>query len=385
MDPFKILSAHEVKEAEDWCEANKNITAGKWFSTRWMMDMWVDSEQEVRRLEAFGDEIAEVEEEEEEGIEEDEAEEEEGDDTGDSCASLKMASTHSEMFVVTKLNLFNEKYEDAHLSYPISAAMHEDRIRQKCRKPRYLLSFPLSRKVHFPLSNPIPSHVHPSLSLSQSPTPLFSISLNLIHLVGPNVKNLKESIAMDQTDFARLTDSMTEFVEAKTKLSMGYIKPPPIVSRNQLLFLVVLLVTSIPFMIKKVIARETLLHDLKVWIAFTIFIYFFSVSGAMHNIIQMMPLFMMDQNDPSKINFFYQGSGMQLGAEGFAVGFLYTVVGLLLGFVMHFLVRVQNGTVQWAFMFVAILVSFWAVKKVVYLDNWKIGYGIHGFWPSSWK
>ncbi|XP_058106452.1 uncharacterized protein LOC131249693 [Magnolia sinica] len=44
MDPFRILSAHEVKEAEDWYEANKAMTAEKWFSTIWLKDAWVDSE-----------------------------------------------------------------------------------------------------------------------------------------------------------------------------------------------------------------------------------------------------------------------------------------------------------------------------------------------------
>jgi oligosaccharyltransferase complex subunit gamma len=76
---------------------------------------------------------------------------------------------------------------------------------------------------------------------------------------------------------------------------------------------------------------------------------------------------------------------MQLGAEGFAVGFLYTIVGLLLAFVTRVLVKVKNVNVQRAVMIVSLFVSFWAVNKVVYLDNWKTGYGIHGFWPSSWK
>lgn len=76
---------------------------------------------------------------------------------------------------------------------------------------------------------------------------------------------------------------------------------------------------------------------------------------------------------------------MQLGAEGFAVGSLYTVVGLLLAFVTHGLVRVRNVTVQRVVMIFALLVSFLAVKQVVHLDNWKTGYGIHGFWPSSWN
>ncbi|XP_058103721.1 uncharacterized protein LOC131247561 [Magnolia sinica] len=44
MDPFRILSAHEVEEAKDWYEANKAMAAGKWFSTIWLKDAWVDSE-----------------------------------------------------------------------------------------------------------------------------------------------------------------------------------------------------------------------------------------------------------------------------------------------------------------------------------------------------
>ncbi|KAJ6767298.1 DOLICHYL-DIPHOSPHOOLIGOSACCHARIDE--PROTEIN GLYCOSYLTRANSFERASE SUBUNIT 3B-RELATED [Salix purpurea] len=76
---------------------------------------------------------------------------------------------------------------------------------------------------------------------------------------------------------------------------------------------------------------------------------------------------------------------MQLGGEGFAVGFLYTTVGLLLGVVTHVLVRVNNRSAQQVVMGVALVVSFWAVKKVVSLDNWKTGYGVHAFWPPRWR
>lgn len=117
----------------------------------------------------------------------------------------------------------------------------------------------------------------------------------------------------------------------------------------------------------------------------SVFIYFFSVAGTMHNIIRNMPMFMTDRNDPNKLVFFYQGSGMQLGAEGFAVGFLYTIVGLAIAVVTHSLVYVRSVGVQRALMFVAMVVSVWAVRKVIYLDNWKTGYGIHAYWPSSWR
>jgi len=157
------------------------------------------------------------------------------------------------------------------------------------------------------------------------------------------------------------------------------------ISRKQLGLLAAMMVILAPFLVKRVLAGDTLLQDSKLWLALSVFVYFFSVSGAMHNIIRKMPMFLADRNDPSKIIFFYQGSGMQLGAEGFVVGFLYTVVGLLLAFVTHFLVRVRSVTVQRVFMIIALLASFWAVKKVIYLDNWKTGYGVHAFWPSSWR
>jgi oligosaccharyltransferase complex subunit gamma len=97
-----------------------------------------------------------------------------------------------------------------------------------------------------------------------------------------------------------------------------------------------------------------------------------------------MPLFMQDRNQPGKLLFFYQGSGMQLGAEGFVVGFLYTVVGLFLGFITQFAARIKSRMVQQILMLVGIAISFLAVRKVVLLDNWKTGYWIHAFWPTQW-
>ncbi|XP_034697658.1 probable dolichyl-diphosphooligosaccharide--protein glycosyltransferase subunit 3B [Vitis riparia] len=221
---------------------------------------------------------------------------------------------------------------------------------------------------------------------SQSSFAQFGItSLPHIRLVGPDVKSLKDSEQMEQGDISRMADSMSDFVESRTKLSVGPIERPPMFSKKQLGFFVAAFLVWAPFVVKKVLAGQTLLHDSKIWLGSAVFVYFFSVSGTMHNIIRKMPMFLADRNDPSKLIFFYQGSGMQLGAEGFAIGFLYTIVGLLLAFVTHVLVRVKNVTVQRVIMLFALFISFLAVKKVVSLDNWKTGYGIHAFWPSSWN
>ncbi|XP_039060061.1 probable dolichyl-diphosphooligosaccharide--protein glycosyltransferase subunit 3B [Hibiscus syriacus] len=183
---------------------------------------------------------------------------------------------------------------------------------------------------------------------------------------------------MDQGDFSRLSESMTEFVQSRTKLTVGPLHRPPILSKTQLGLILVLLLISAPFVAKKIFSGETFLHDPKIWLSGAVFVYFFSVSVAMHNIIRKMPMFLLDRNNPNTLIFFYQGSGMQLGAEGFTVGSLYTIVGLLLAFVTHLLVYVKNSKTKRGAMLFAIIVSFWAVQKVVFLDNWKTGYWIRG-------
>ncbi|KAM1123841.1 hypothetical protein FF1_005145 [Malus domestica] len=204
-------------------------------------------------------------------------------------------------------------------------------------------------------------------------------SLPHIRLIGPT-HGLKDSPQMDQGDFSRLAESMSEFIQSKTKLVVGPIHRPPMLSKNQIMFVTIAWLICMPFIAKKVYSGKTLLHDPRIWLAGSVFVYFFSVSGAMHNIIRNMPMFLVDREDPSKLIFFYQGSGMQLGTEGFTVGFLYTIVGLLLAFLTRVLVTVRSVKVQRIVMIIALFVSFFAVKKVIQLDNWKTGYGLCMVW-----
>ncbi|XP_042040620.1 probable dolichyl-diphosphooligosaccharide--protein glycosyltransferase subunit 3B [Salvia splendens] len=222
---------------------------------------------------------------------------------------------------------------------------------------------------------------------SQSSFAQFGVnSLPHIRLIPPTASDVKtQSIQMDGADNSRLADSMAEFIESRAQLTVGPINRPPVISRKQIAFIIAVILLMTPFFLKKLISGNTIFHDKNVWMAGAVFVYFFSVSGAMFNIIRKMPMVIADRQDPSKLVFFYQGSGMQLGAEGFSIGFLYTIVGLLLAFVTHVLVGVKNKTAQRAVMLFALFVSFWAVKKVIYLDNWKTGYSIHAYIPSSWQ
>ncbi|OIT31674.1 putative dolichyl-diphosphooligosaccharide--protein glycosyltransferase subunit 3b [Nicotiana attenuata] len=77
----------------------------------------------------------------------------------------------------------------------------------------------------------------------------------------------------------------------------------------------------------------------------------------MHSKIRKVPMYLVDRNDAGKMIFLYQGSGMQLGTEGFAVGFLYMVVGLLLAFMTHVFVCVKNRGAQRLLMAFGLIVS----------------------------
>jgi oligosaccharyltransferase complex subunit gamma len=185
-------------------------------------------------------------------------------------------------------------------------------------------------------------------------------------------------------EFPRSAEGVAAFVTAKTRFECGSIERPPFLTTSRALALLGLGLVSGPVVGKRLAAPGSPLRDARVWMAGSLAIYFFSVSGGMHNIIRKMPLFMVDRNDPSKLVFFYHGSGMQLGTEGFVVGFLYTIVGILLGFVTHVAPNIRSKNAQRVLMVFAIGVSFVAVRKVIALDNWKTGYWIHAFWPTRW-
>ncbi|EHA8589117.1 Magnesium transporter protein 1 [Cocos nucifera] len=219
---------------------------------------------------------------------------------------------------------------------------------------------------------------------SESSFSLFGItSLPDIHHVGPEHHSLRDSDRMDQSKFSGLAESMAQFVAAKTRLPVGPIVRPPPISSRQIAFLAVALLISAPFLVKRILEGKTMLHRL--WMGLALSVYFLSVAGIMHNIIHKIPMYVQDRNDPNRLIFFVKGYGMQLGVEGLAVGFLYTIVGLIVAFATHVLVRMRNEAVQRGFMLVAMVVVFWAVRKVIYLHNWKTGYRVHTFWPTRWR
>lgn len=223
---------------------------------------------------------------------------------------------------------------------------------------------------------------------SQSTFTRFSVnSVPNIKLV-PNTAAdaVRDSIQMDASVYTGSAESMAEFVESNTKFTVTPIHRLPVISKIQMIFAIAVLSMWTPYVVKRLLSGKTLLHNKNLWMAGAVLVYFFSVSGVMHNIIRNMPMILVDREDPGRLIFFYQGSGMQLGAEGFAVGYLFTAAGLLLAFVTHALFFcTESKNLQTVMMIFVLVVLLWAVGIVVSLANWKIRYRPHSYWPSSWK
>lgn len=84
-----------------------------------------------------------------------------------------------------------------------------------------------------------------------------------IRLVGPNAKDLKsDTVQMDAGDFSGLAESMGQFVEIKTQLTVGPIHRPPIFSSKQFQFIVVVILVLLPLVAKRVnIISRINIHD----------------------------------------------------------------------------------------------------------------------------
>eukprot|EP01018_Ginkgo_biloba_P007041 Gb_01497 [translate_table: standard] len=148
-----------------------------------------------------------------------------------------------------------------------------------------------------------------------------------VRYVGPGNADVKDSHVMRLTAVTKTAEGMKDFVEGKTGEELGSIIYPPLLTKKQAVLLTVVLVMISPFVIRAVWRNRSLLFHAKVWSSMAVFVYFFSVSGGMHNIIRGAPMFLRDINDPEKLVFFHQGSGTQIGAEGFAVGDARVILG----------------------------------------------------------
>lgn len=166
-------------------------------------------------------------------------------------------------------------------------------------------------------------------------------------------------------------DQMVKFVRERTGIDIGKVEKPTVYQTWWFPFVAIAFLSSILYIAYKVFYAD-FMKNMVVYALATLFVYWFSVSGGMHNIIRGMPMVTLDPNTKAP-RYFMPGQG-QLGTEGFVMGSLYTCVGLAFGLVVYIAPKAKAASTQRMLAYSGLLAAYMCVSQVVSIYSWKTGY-----------
>lgn len=113
------------------------------------------------------------------------------------------------------------------------------------------------------------------------------------------------------------------------------------------------------------------MRNLLIWTAGSLVVFWFAVSGGLHNIIRGVPLKYFDPKT-GQVQLFLNQAQSQLGAEGFIMGTMYTAVGLAIALLTHLGPKIKD--LQRAACFSLIIFAGWVYLRILDTYQWKTGY-----------
>lgn len=166
-------------------------------------------------------------------------------------------------------------------------------------------------------------------------------------------------------------EEMVTFVRERTGHDIGRVDKPAATQSWWFPVVSVSFLSSVAYVGYKVMYADVMRNMLMYALA-TLFVYWFSVSGGMHNIIRGMP--MVTINPSTKLpQYFMPGQG-QLGTEGFVMGSLYTLVGLSFGLVVYVAPKAKSPSYRRLLAYGGLALALFSFNQVVQLYTWKTGY-----------
>ena len=190
---------------------------------------------------------------------------------------------------------------------------------------------------------------------------------------GETIK-LKEQDMLKPETFPKqpvTVDDMVNFVREKTGIDIGKVEKPTMFQSWWFPFAALLSLSSLAYMAYKILYAD-FMKNMVFYALATLFVYWFSVSGGMHNIIRGMPMVTIDPNTKLP-KYFMPGQG-QLGTEGFVMGSLYTCVGLAFALVVYIAPKAKAASTQRLIAYGGLITAFICVNQVVGVYTWKTGY-----------
>lgn len=165
---------------------------------------------------------------------------------------------------------------------------------------------------------------------------------------------------------------LCSIIRARTGLSYGRIERPSFLKQPGVMLLLASCALSFPYA-AYVAWTLPFMHSPALWTCAALFVYWFSTSGGMYNIIRGMPMFFVDQQ--GKVQFFLQGRG-QLGVEGFLMGGSYILLSLCLYSVVYVIPNFESERTRRIVGYIAIFVAFVVSVKFLEFHAMKTGYNM---------
>ena len=202
---------------------------------------------------------------------------------------------------------------------------------------------------------------------------IFRLSSTLNVSSGENIKLRDQDLLKPET-FPKqpvTVNDMISFVKDKTGIDIGKVEKPTVFQAWWFPFVALSFLSSLAYIAYKVFYAD-FMKNMVFYALATLFVYWFSVSGGMHNIIRGMPMVTIDPNTKAP-RYFMPGQG-QLGTEGFIMGSLYTCVGLAFALVVYVAPKAKAASTQRILAYGSLLTAFICVNQVVGVYTWKTGY-----------
>jgi oligosaccharyltransferase complex subunit gamma len=183
---------------------------------------------------------------------------------------------------------------------------------------------------------------------------------------------------MSPASYPWTAEAIAEFVTERSGLPVGKIERSPLISARLMPVVSLAVLGGVGSVGYKLYYAPFMRHQ-ALYAAGALVIYWFSVSGGMFNIIRGVPLVGYDARKRQAM-LFMAGQG-QLGAEGFIMGSLYTLVGLAVAGLIFIVPKVKDAQARRYAAYGLLALAFLAFRSVTANHLWKTGMQTHWYWP----
>ena len=194
------------------------------------------------------------------------------------------------------------------------------------------------------------------------------------HVEGDGNIKLRPDDLMRHEDYGNqhwTADDISSFLADRAGLKVGKIERPSFV-RSPVFPFLALGMLGVAAALGWRLYHAAFMRNLTLWTVGVLFVYWFSVSGGMHNIIRGVPL--VYANREGVVQLFMPGAQGQLGAEGFITGTLYLLFALSLSALTYVTPHVKDEMARRVLGYVLLGVAYLSFRQVVVNYTQKTGY-----------